>query len=422
MRYLTLITLAACHPSTTTGRVRSVDLPISSVVTVVHTLTLSEGFAIRGALTERDGRLYGLAGEAGPNSSPNCQSTANWQTIEHTSHCPGSIFSLRLDGSDFRVDHAFSQLDDHRKNVDGYHPYGTLSLGSDRRLCGAAQMGGSPPIIEGFVVPGYGTLFCYDPESGVFETLHSFFDQPRAHDGEFPMGALAVDAAGDVFGTTKGGGATDNGTIYEWSPGGAFRFSPLPGISYGGPVLSGGLLHLTTWFGVAAEGQYVVVDPVTLTPRVVAEFPSFTMNEHGTDNTPIQEPIALSDGEVLTTREFGGSHGTGVVALLDAHSGIKIVFTADDIPLDVTPRFSNLTGGMLNGRAAEGRDGMIYFATQYGGAAGTGGVVRMARDGSHAQLIWSWPDAAYPYGGLTAASNGAIYGVTFTGLIYRVEL
>src|SRR5262249_8373626 len=116
--------------------------PSAPGLTVLHTLTPADGVAVRGSLTEFHGRLYGLAGEAGPNPSPSCYSSANWQTPEHTAHCPGSLFSLALDGSGFRVEHAFGRLDEHRQNVDGYHPYGTLAVGHDRRLYGVAQVGG----------------------------------------------------------------------------------------------------------------------------------------------------------------------------------------------------------------------------------------------------------------------------------------
>jgi hypothetical protein len=58
----------------TTGRQNSM-----SDFRILHTLIPAEGFAVRGALTELNGRLYGLAGECGPNGAAGCSSSASWQ-------------------------------------------------------------------------------------------------------------------------------------------------------------------------------------------------------------------------------------------------------------------------------------------------------------------------------------------------------
>lgn len=398
--------LVACHAPAAGRTTQRESAP--SPLTVLHVLSDAEGVAVRGALTELDGRLYGLAGERGPNGTPACSSSALWQTVEHTAHCPGSLFSLARDGTGFRVEHAFSQLDSAGRNPDGYHPYGTLAVGPDRRLYGVAQMGGSPPEPA---IPGFGVLFAYAPGSSTLEVLHAFFSEPRAADGEYPMGAVAVDGNGNVFGTAK------SGTVWEWSPGGAFRFAPLPGETYGGVTLAGGLLHGTTW--APGAGVYFTVDPGTLAVRVVAPFAPFPWPQHGDDNTPIQAPLALSDGTVVAAREFGGAAGAGIVVALRA-DGVHVLHDSADISLEAVPRFSNGTGSMLNGQIAEGRDGLVYGTAQYGGAAGTGGIWEMARDGTRFRLAWSWSDAAYPYGGLALGSDGALYGVTFgTSQVYR---
>lgn len=407
---LLLLVLVACHAPTVTARALQADT--AGPVTVLHVLTDAEGLGVRGTLTELDGRLYGLAGERGPNGSAQCSSTALWRTAEHTLRCPGSLFSLAMDGSGFRVDHAFTQLDAGR-NSDGYHAYGTLAVGPDRRLYGVTQMGGSPVMEPGEV--GYGVLFAYEP--GSYEVLHTFGSEQRVADGEYPMGALAIDAHGNVFGTAKGGGAGSTGTVWEWSPGGSFRYAALPGETYGGVTLAGGLLHGTTW--APGAGAYFTVDPETMAVRVVDSFAALPELLHANDNTPIQAPLRLSDGQVIANREFGGTFGSGIVVRLGA-AGIVVLHDSQDVPLEAVPRFSNATGGMLNGQIAEGRDGMIYGTAAYGGAAGTGGIWRIARDGSQFQLLYSWPDAAYPYGGIMMASDGNMYGVTYgTSQVYR---
>lgn len=66
---------------------------------------------------------------------------------------------------------------------------------------------------------------------------------------------------------------------------------------------------------------------------------------------------------------------------------------------------------------------MVYGCAQYGGSNGAGGVYRIARDGSMFELLHSFEvDAGYPYGGPIVGSDGGLYGTTFTGLVWRMQL
>jgi uncharacterized repeat protein (TIGR03803 family) len=278
-------------------------------------------------------------------------------------------------------------------------------------------MGGTP--LDG---RGVGVAFAFDPATGAFTTDHQFYTADRAFDGMYPMGATAVLASGAVAGTAKGGGETSTGTVWLASAGGFAYTSLTPdiGTSYGGLALGrDGLLHGTTYGGGAHDaGTYFTVDPATLAVTVVDSFPAFPWNDHGTDNTPIQIPTQLSDGTLVAAREFGGPYGSGLLVKLGP-TGIQVLKQFDDIPLAAAPRFSNQTGGMPNGQIVEGRDGMIYGTTTYGGANGSGSIYRIARDGTRFELLYSF-DGAYPYGGLTLGSDGALYGTTFnTSQVFR---
>ncbi len=127
---LSLILAAACDapPSQRTAS-HAAAAYVQAAPAVLHTLTPADGVAVRGALTPLGDRLYGLAGEAGPLADAGCYSSSAWGTATHQFRCPGTVFSLRQDGTDFRVDHGFTPLID-GVNLDGYHPYGTLAAGS----------------------------------------------------------------------------------------------------------------------------------------------------------------------------------------------------------------------------------------------------------------------------------------------------
>jgi uncharacterized repeat protein (TIGR03803 family) len=422
MKHLAIATLLACaspRAPDVTARVQAVAQP--SGLTVLRVLADADGLGIRGAGAELAGRIYWTAGERGPNGTPACSSGAHWNDLEHTHHCPGALVSIALDGSAFRVDYAFSRLDDvTSQNADGYHPYGSPVADTTGCLVGVAQAGGTPLGDPGEVAPGFGTLWRYCPASSAFTVLHTFFALARALDGEYPMGSPAVLPDGRICGTSKGGGALGMGTVWCWSPSGAFAYAPLTDAtgadSYGGALYSGGLLHLTTSDGAAnGAGAYVVADPATLALTVVQAFDAFAYNDHGSDNTSIQAPTQLSNGAIVMARQYAGAFGTGIVVGLSPRTGITPMQAFDDIPLAATPRFANLTGGMPNGRVTEAPSGLIVGTTEYGGAYGAGSIYELARDGTRSRLLYSFDPAgpSYPYGGLMTASNGAVYGATF---------
>src|SRR5689334_17801488 len=67
---------------------------------------------------------------------------------------------------------------------------------------------------------GYGTVFELSPNgngSWTETVLHSFMlNDP---DGSEPSGGLVIDSAGDLYGTTPLGGANGRGAVFELSPG-----------------------------------------------------------------------------------------------------------------------------------------------------------------------------------------------------------
>jgi uncharacterized repeat protein (TIGR03803 family) len=94
---------------------------------------------------------------------------------------------------------------------DGYQPVSTLVFDSAGNIYGTAWLGGGSP--DG------GLVFELTPSSGgtwTEQILHSFTGTP---DGFRPFSGLTFDQAGNLYGTTEGGGAPCNcGTVFEMSP------------------------------------------------------------------------------------------------------------------------------------------------------------------------------------------------------------
>jgi uncharacterized repeat protein (TIGR03803 family) len=109
----------------------------------------------------------------------------------------GTIFELQKNGSE-RI---LRNLND----ADGFFPFaGLTSLGEE--LYGTALRGGGPD--DG------GTVFGIKP-NGAFRKLYAFTG--ASGDGKAPNASLVV-SSGGLFGTTRRGGVTGHGTIFEVKP------------------------------------------------------------------------------------------------------------------------------------------------------------------------------------------------------------
>ncbi len=181
----------------------------------------SDGDTLRGSLVFYDGKLYGMTPLGGAGNV-------------------GVIFRINMDGTGFTVLHSFSAT-----TTDGFDPIGSLIL-YDGQFYGTTQHGGAS---------GRGTVFRISPRGGGFKIIHSFAG--GATDGSFPLGTLTL-VGTRLFGTTSGGGANDNGTLFRILPGGA-GFKVLHSFA-GGPLdgslpLFGALASSGPWlFGTTSAG------------------------------------------------------------------------------------------------------------------------------------------------------------------------
>lgn len=95
--------------------------------------------------------------------------------------------------------------------TDGYNPYSTLIFDAARNLYGTTWFGGSPG--------DYGVVFELTPAAGGLWTetvLHGFLSD--TNDGTTPYAGLIFDAAGNLYGTTVGAGVYGFGTVFELTP------------------------------------------------------------------------------------------------------------------------------------------------------------------------------------------------------------
>ena len=90
------------------------------------------------------------------------------------------------------------------RQADGAYPVGALAVDDAGMLYGTTVEGGNDDN---------GTVFKLDPSSSTEAVMHRFSGAAKG-DGAQPWGDLMIDAAGDLVGTTAKGGLNDTGTVF----------------------------------------------------------------------------------------------------------------------------------------------------------------------------------------------------------------
>jgi len=123
-----------------------------------------------------------------------------------------------------------------------------------------------------------------------------------------------------------------------------------------------------------------------------------------------QGVVEGSDGRLYGTTLVGGSNNVGILfALGKDGTGYRALHQFQKNGVD----------GQLPCALTLGHDGVLYGATQSGGSSNLGTVFKINRDGSGHTILRSFgsntTDGQNPAAGLIHASDGALYGTTYSG-------
>jgi len=185
-----------------------------------------------GVVMDRAGNLYGATFEGGTNGGPG----EACFTINDNGGC-GTVFKLAKHGSSW----IYSQLYKFQAAPDGNFPNG-ITLGPDGTLYGTTYGGGfaGNDLCNNFF-KGCGIAFRLQPQPNICPSISCPWNETvlRAFtgqngDGAIPnSGDLVFDHAGNIYGTTGMGGATNYGTAYQlmpeqggWNENVVFNFDP----------------------------------------------------------------------------------------------------------------------------------------------------------------------------------------------------
>ncbi len=352
----------------------------------------------------------------------------------------------------------FSTIYNFTGGTDGGNPLSGLAITSAGKLFGTTSAGGSF---------GAGVVFKLS-ESGEEKVLYSF---TGGADGANPNASLIFDDSGNLYGTTYGGGANGDGTVFELTQagvetvlysfqGGADGANPMSKLSFDGA----GNLYGTTFAG-GAYGAGTVFEVVKGgTEKVLHSF------GNGTDGANPTAGVTLTaKPAIFGTTSAGGADGYGIVfALTPAQSGWKetVLHTFAMQSDGATPyaglvfdSAGNLYGTTTDGGGEDGNgggtifelsysggqwnfnvlDGLpgsgisgtyrnvlldasdnIYATTHCDGADGAGTVYKLTRSGGTwtYTLLYTFTgqsDGLYSYSNLVADKQGNLYGTTKYG-------
>ena len=245
-----------------------------------------------------------------------------------------------------------------------------------------------------------------------FKLLYSFTGAPS---GSGPTGL--ADFHGLLYGTTTGGGAKTDGSVFVRGLTGNVReiYSFQGGADGSQPegslVALGGVFYGTTEYGGAHnDGTVFEVSP-SGNERVIYSF------QGGTDGaTPVLAGLVVVGGALYGTTNAGGDSschyqditGCGTVFEVSTSGQERVVYRFKGKPDGACP------SGPLTDLA-----GALYGTTNYGGTFNNGSVFKVTTGGVETRLYGfkGYPDGAMPYGGVTAY-DGGLYGTTALGGAY----
>jgi uncharacterized repeat protein (TIGR03803 family) len=329
--------------------------------------------------------------------------------------CGLSVSVVPAQAAAFKVLHTFTD------GSDGALPYGLIA---DRvgNLYGTTMWGGcttDPPPLE------CGTVFRVATD-GTESILHTFCPEAPCTDGQSPSSGLIADKAGNLYGMTWSGGASNAGTVYRLSPGGteSVLYSFTGGNDGSGP--GGNLIRdkagniYGTTFGGGANGAGVIFKLTKSGTESVLY--AFTGGSDG------DEPMGIiADGadNLYGTTEYGGDP-TNCPGADHVPAGCGVVFklTPDGMETVLHAFTGESDGATPNGGVVADAAGNLYGTTEVGGGTGCadfgpgcGTVFKIATDGSESVLyaFKAGRDGAYPRASVIVDETGDVYGTTYSG-------
>lgn len=312
---------------------------------------------------------------------------------------------------------------------DGYYSSAGLIFDAAGNLYGTTVEGGGP----GCGGLGCGTVFQLAPGAGGAWTetvLYGF----NGKDGSRPSGNLIFDAAGNLYGTTAGGGAHGFGTVFQLTPkAGGWTEKILHSFNQNekdGYVPKAGLIFdaasnlYGTTYGGGAHGNYGTV--FELTPKAGGGWTEkilYSFNSKGKGGYYLNAGLIFdAAGNLYGTTFWGGNsrcggEGCGTVFELTPEAG-------GDWTEKVLHRFNGMQGVRPSGGLIFDAAGNLCGTSQLSGGHKSGTVFKLTPKTG----VWTEEtlhrfnsfegDGISPLADLVLDVSGNLYGTTYAGGAY----
>jgi hypothetical protein len=281
--------------------------------------------------------------------------------------------------------------------ANGALPSGGLTADAAGNLFGTTANGGANGLGTVFEIAKTGTTY------GTLTTL-AYFDGTH---GSHPSGALAVDAAGNLLGTTNSGGSSGLGTVFEVVKTGAAYAAPTTLATFTGSAngsgpqsgltadAAGNLFGTTFAGGTVGLGTVFEIAKTGATYGTLTTLASFTgFNGATLGGQPRAGVIVDAAGSLFGTTFIGGNSNSGEVFEIPKTGGTYQ-------PLVTVANISN-NGQPIGGLAADA-SGNLFGTTHYSGTAGDGSVFEITGSGFQAAVSAPEPASILTFGAGTAA-------------------
>jgi uncharacterized repeat protein (TIGR03803 family) len=408
--------------------------PASSAEKVLYNFcsatACSDGvFPTSGLVQDAAGNLYGTAVNGGIF------------TVVCSGGGCGTVFKIDTSNK-FSVLYSFCSV---TNCTDGVNPQAGLILDSSGNLYGTTSGGGAN---------GGGTVFKLDT-TGVETVLYSFCSVALCADGSTPLASVIQDASGNLYGTTYVGGANGGGVVFKIDSTGQetvlYNFCsvvknqacadgqwPEAGLildaagNLYGTTMGGGSRHIVNGLGWGTVFKLDTAGHET----VLYNFCSVANCTDG--SVPTAALIQDSAGNFYGTTSGGGANTTA-----DLGAGGGTVFKLDTANHETVLHSFCSTANCADGESPAGgliedSAGNLYGTTVNGGTStssclgGSCGTVFKIDSTGVQTVIWNFcsisncTDGEYPWAGLIEDASGNLYsttqggGLTGGGTVFRL--
>jgi uncharacterized repeat protein (TIGR03803 family) len=238
---------------------------------------------------------------------------------------------------------------------------------------------------------GSGTVFEIVKTANGYASTPTTLVSFNGNDGEIPTAGLIMDAAGDLFGTTKGGGASGFGTVFEIVKTAAgYVSTPITLVSFDGqdgqfPAAALIMDAAGDLFGTTEAALFHPAEPPsgtgdgTVFELVKNGSGGFTFTTlvsfNGADGSDPQAGLIMdARGDLFGTTAMGGANGAGTVFEIaktsTGYAGTPITLAS----------FNGSNGDSPAGGLVANAAGDLFGTTNFGGANKVGTVFELSGD------------------------------------------